>query len=142
MDTSTPAPAAAPVPSRAKVFARRLSSFVVLWTIVLTALFSGYNPLSDYACLVTMVFLAATGLWEFYGLVEASRLVCFKRWGILGGVLLMAGTFFYLTGQPGLYGTPSQVNDFETGFLILFVLGLCLCQFFSRTSTAGILAIS
>jgi phosphatidate cytidylyltransferase len=34
------------------------------------------------------------------------------------------------------------VNDFETSFLILFVLGLCLRQFFSRTNTAGILAIS
>jgi len=34
------------------------------------------------------------------------------------------------------------VNDFETSFLILFVLGLCLCQFFSRSNTAGILAIS
>jgi phosphatidate cytidylyltransferase len=34
------------------------------------------------------------------------------------------------------------VNDFETSFLILFVLGLCLRQFFSRSNTAGILAIS
>jgi phosphatidate cytidylyltransferase len=34
------------------------------------------------------------------------------------------------------------VNDFETSFIILFVLGLCLRQFFSRSNTAGILAIS
>jgi phosphatidate cytidylyltransferase len=34
------------------------------------------------------------------------------------------------------------VNDFETSFLILFVLGLCLRQFFSRSNTAGLLAIS
>src|SRR4029077_1697220 len=30
----------------------------------------------------------------------------------------------------------------ETSFLILFVLGLCLRQFFSKSNTAGILAIS
>jgi phosphatidate cytidylyltransferase len=34
------------------------------------------------------------------------------------------------------------VNDFETCFIILFVLGLCVRQFVSHTSTKGILAIS
>jgi len=52
------------------------------------------------------------------------------------------GTFLHSTGHLGIYGTPARVNDFETTFLILFVLGLCLCQFFSKSNTAGILAIS
>jgi phosphatidate cytidylyltransferase len=34
------------------------------------------------------------------------------------------------------------VNDFETGFLILFVLGLCLRQLVSRANTAGLAAVS
>jgi phosphatidate cytidylyltransferase len=34
------------------------------------------------------------------------------------------------------------VNDFETGFLILFVLGLCLRQFFSRRNPAGLPTIA
>ncbi len=129
-------------PSKAKVFARRLMTSLVLWTVVLAALFSGNKFVSDYVFLLIMIFLATTGLAEFYGLVDKRDLVCFKGWGILGGVLLMAGTFFNLTGQLGTYGTPSRVNDFETSFLILFVLGLCLRQFFSRSSTAGLLAIS
>src|SRR5207248_923284 len=57
----------------------------------------------------------------------------------------MVGTFFNLTGQLGtssVIAGPSRVNDFETTFLILFVLGLCTRQFFSRSNTAGILAIS
>src|SRR5207247_3383381 len=37
---------------------------------------------------------------------------------------------------------PARVNDFETVFLILFVLGLCVRQFVSKTNTKGILAIS
>jgi phosphatidate cytidylyltransferase len=129
-------------PSKLKIFLRRLLSFVVLWTIVLVALFSANPLLSNYVFLVIMVFLAVTGLAEFYGLVEKRELVCFKWWGLLGGLLLMIGTFLNLTGLVGTSGSPARVNDFETGFLILFVLGLCLRQFFSRSNTAGILAIS
>jgi len=128
--------------SKAKIFLRRLASFVVLWTIVLTALFSRHRLVSDYGFLLVMVLLAAAGLAEFYGLVARRGWVCFKGWGILGGVLLMTGTFLNLTGQIGTSGSPARVNDFETSFLILFVLGLCLCQFFSRSNTAGLLAIS
>jgi phosphatidate cytidylyltransferase len=128
--------------SKLKIFLRRLVSFLVLWTVVLTALFSSSRLISDYVFLLIMFFLAVTGLAEFYGLVQKRDLVCFERWGILGGVLLMVGTFLNLTGQVGTSGSPARVNDFETGFLILFVLGLCLRQFFSRSNTAGILAIS
>jgi phosphatidate cytidylyltransferase len=138
--TSTPPPA--PPLSKSKIFLRRLVSFVVLWTIVLTALFSSNRLVSDYVFLVIMGFLAVTGLAEFYGLVAKRDLVCFERWGILGGLLLMVGTFLNLTGQLGTSGSPARVNDFETSFLILFVLGLCLRQFVSRSNTAGILAIS
>jgi phosphatidate cytidylyltransferase len=134
---STPSPL-----SKAKIFWRRLASFVVLWTILLTALFSRYRLVSDYGFLLVMVLLAAAGLAEFYGLMARRGLVCFKGWGILGGVLLMVGTFLNLTGQIGTSGSPARVNDFETSFLILFVLGLCLCQFFSHSNTAGLLAIS
>ncbi len=133
-------PAAAP--SKFKVFLRRLLSFTVLWAIVLVALFCGNRLISDYVFLLIMVFLAVTGLAEFYGLVEKRELVCFKWWGLLGGLLLMVGTFLNLEGWVGTSNSPARVNDFETSFLILFVLGLCLRQFFSRSNTAGILAIS
>jgi phosphatidate cytidylyltransferase len=119
-----------------------LLSFVILWTILLTALFSKNRMLSDAVFIIIIVFLAVTGLAEFYGIVEKRDLVCFKGWGILGGLLLMIGTFLNLTGVVGRSGSPARVNDFETSFLILFVLGLCLRQFFARGNTAGILAIS
>jgi phosphatidate cytidylyltransferase len=129
-------------PSKLKTFLRRLFSFIVLWTIILAALFSGNRLLSNYVFLAIIVFLAVTGLAEFYGLVAKRDLVCFKHWGLFGGVLLMIGSFLNLTGLIGTSGSPARVNDFETSFLILFVLGLCLRQFFSRSNTAGILAIS
>jgi phosphatidate cytidylyltransferase len=146
MDSPSPtAPAIQQTPSKAKVFVRRLASTVTLWTIVLLALFSSNRIVSDYVFMLLILFLAVTGLIEFYGLVEKRNLVCFKRWGILGGILLMVGTFLNLTGKMGTssqIGGPARVNDFEISFIILFVLGLCLCQFFSKSNTAGILAIS
>ena len=141
----TPTSSTAPPPSKAKVFARRLASTVTLWTIVLLALFSSNRIVSDYVFMLLILFLAVTGLIEFYGLVEKRNLVCFKRWGILGGILLMLGTFLNLTGKigtPSNIGGPARVNDFEISFIILFVLGLCILQFFSKSNTAGILAIS
>ena len=57
----------------------------------------------------------------------------------------MAGTFLELTGQIsafttghlGVYDSPARPNDFETGFVILFVLGLCVRQLVSRSNTTG-----
>jgi phosphatidate cytidylyltransferase len=133
---------AAPPGSKLKTFLRRLFSFVVLWTIILTALFSANRLISNYIFLVIIVFLAVTGLAEFYDLAAKRDLFCFKYCGLLGALLLMVGTFLNLTGVVGTSGSPARVNDFETSFLILFVLGLCLRQFFSRSNTAGMLAIS
>jgi phosphatidate cytidylyltransferase len=141
-DAAGPTPSPPAPSSKLKTFLRRLLSFIVLWTIVITALFSSSRNVSNYVFLGIIVFLAVFGLAEFYGLAGRRGLVCFNGWGIFGGLLLMVGTFLNLTGNLGTSGTPARVNDFETGFLILFVLGLCLRQFFSRSNTTGILAIS
>jgi phosphatidate cytidylyltransferase len=129
-------------PSKAKVFLRRLLSSIALWTVVIGAMFSGNKLVSDGVFLIIMLTLAGFGLVEFYGLVERRGLVCFKEWGIFGGLLLIASTFFYLSGVLGAPEAPAKANDFETSLLIIFVLGLCVRQFFSRTNTAGMLAIS
>jgi phosphatidate cytidylyltransferase len=128
-------------PSKGKVFLRRLTSTVVLWTVILTAMFSNHPLVSDGVFLLLMGLLAFTGLAEFYGLAEKRGLVCFKGCGLVGGVLLMVGTFLNLTGHLGTHDSPARVNDFETSFLILFVLGLCVRQFMSKSNTAGIVAI-
>jgi phosphatidate cytidylyltransferase len=128
--------------SKLKTFCRRLFSFVILWGVVLGAMFSGNSVISNSVFLIIMVVLAAFGLEEFYELAARRGLVCFKWWGIFGGVLLMIGTFLHFVGKLGISGTASRANDFETSFLIFFVLGLCIRQFLSRSNTAGILAIS
>ncbi len=144
---SEPSPSAPVVsqPSKGQVFLRRLLSTLILWSVVLGAMFSGHKLISDTIFLVIMVGLAAIGLTEFYGLVEKRGLVCFKREGVFGGVLLMLATFVCFSGAVDWvkgHEAPAKANDFEISFLILFVLGLCVRQFVSRANTAGILAIS
>ncbi len=131
-----------PPPSKGRVFARRLLSFVILWSIILGAMFSGHEQLSNYVFLAIIILLAASGIMEFYGMVEKRGMQCFKYCGLIGGVLLIIGTYLKLTGELGIYDSPARVNDFETSFLILFVLGLCVRQFVARNNSTGILSIS
>ena len=79
---------------------------------------------------------------EFYNIAAKRGLTCFKYCGVIGGVLLMVGTFLNLTGRLGIHNSPARVNDFESSFLILFVLGLCVRQLVTRNNSAGIVAIS
>ncbi len=136
-------PVSAPPPlSKVQVLLRRLVSTVILWTVILTALFSGYAIISNGVFLILIALLALSGLIEFYGIAEKRGMVNFKWSGVLGGLLLMLGTFAHLQGWLGIHNTPARVNDFETTFLILFVLGLCVRQFVSKTNTAGLTAIA
>jgi phosphatidate cytidylyltransferase len=134
---------ATPSLSKTQVFLRRLVSTVVLWTTILAAMFSGNRFIADGVFVLFVAFLALAGLVEFYGLAQKRGLACFKISGVIGGGLLMVGTFLHVTGHLGTAnGSPARVNDFETSFLILFVLGLCVRQFVSRSNTLGIQAIS
>jgi len=129
-------------PSKMQVFLRRAASTVVLWTAILAAMFSGRRFIADGVFVFVIAFLALAGLVEFYGLAQKRGLACFKISGVIGGVLLMVGTFLNVTGHLGTSGSPARVNDFETGFLILFVLGLSIRQLFAKLNPDGLSAIS
>ena len=135
-------PDANAAPSKARTFFRRLLTSIVLWTVVIGALFFGSPLLSRAACIFLLLFLALSGLTEFYELAERRGLPCFNWCGLFGAVLLIVGTFLNLTGRLGLSNSPARVNDFETSFIILFVLGLCVRQLVSRSNTNGISAIA
>ncbi|HEY4415750.1 MAG TPA: phosphatidate cytidylyltransferase [Verrucomicrobiae bacterium] len=131
-----------PAPSKAQVFLRRSVSTLFLWAIILTAMFSSNRFVSDGVFVLIIATLALAGLVEFYAMVEKRGLACFKYCGLVGGGLLMVGTFLNVTGHIGTQGSPARVNDFETSFLILFVLGLCVRQFLAKDNSAGITAIA
>lgn len=142
MEPAAPTNPPANTPSKRQTFLRRLFSTLLLWSIVIGTTFFAPKAVSDIFFLLIMLVLAGFGLAEFYDLVTRRGLVCFRYWGMAGGILLMAGTFLHFTGKLGISNSPARVNDFETTFLILFVLGLCVRQFVSRTNPAGLLAIS
>lgn len=108
---------------------------------MLLAIFSKNKIVSDYFFLLIMFLLAGSGLIEFYDMARKIGLPCYKGWGIFGGLLLMAATFLYLSGVIATNVTPADANDFESGFLILFVLGLCVRQFLSKRNKEAISAI-
>jgi phosphatidate cytidylyltransferase len=139
--SQTPPPAP-PASSKLKTFLRRLLSTVILWAVLLGAMFSGNATLSNAVFLIILCTLTTVGLLEFYGLTAKIGLFCFKNIGIIGGLLLIIGTFLHFTGKLGISGSPARVNDFEISFIILFVLGLCVRQFVSKSNTTGIVAIS
>jgi phosphatidate cytidylyltransferase len=137
-----PVSATPATPSKAQIFLRRFTSTAILWAVVLAAMFAKNHFISDGVFVLLIAGLALTGLIEFYGLAEKRGLACFKYSGLVGGVLLMVGTFLNVTGHIGTQGSPARVNDFETGFLILFVLGLCVRQFLAKDNSAGMTAIA
>ncbi len=131
-----------PALSKSQIFVRRLGSTVFLWTIVLTAMFSTNALVANWVFLSLMVLLAVTGLLEFYGLVEKRGLVCFRWFGVVTGVVLMAATHFYVANASGHQLRAGKPNDFETGILVLFVLGLCVRQFVAKGNPNGLAAIA
>lgn len=141
-DVTPPVPAAAPALSKSQIFVRRLASTVFLWSIVLTAMFSANLVVANWVFLFLMALLAATGLLEFYGMVEKRGLVCFKWFGLITGVLLMVSTHYYVTHASGHQLRAGKPNDFEMVVLVLFVLGLCVRQFVAKSNPNGLAAIA
>ena len=130
-------------PSKTQVFLRRSVSTIILWAIVLWGLFFASQVVSDCVFLGFITLMALAGIWEFYGLARKCDLPCFKITGTVGGFLIILGTFLNVTGWIGKAdGSPARANDFETGFIILFVLGLCLRQFMSKRNREGIAGIA
>lgn len=128
--------------SKRATLVRRSASSVLLWTVVLGSILASNRLVSDGVFLVIMVVLTVLGLREFYSLAGDRICASFRRWGIFGGLLLIGSTFIYLSGILGFKVEPPGANDFETGILILFVLGLCILRFVSRKIPDGMMAIS
>jgi len=106
-------PPARPPPSKATVFLRRLLTSIVLWTIVISALFSSNKVISNGVFLLIMVTLAGLGSVEFYRLVERRGLVCYNEWGIFGGLLFDREHLRVPLRSVGHEGSASQGQRFR-----------------------------
>src|SRR5687767_10871275 len=111
--------------SKMQTFWRRLFSSVLLWSMVIGALFTE-KLFSDVVFVVVMLLIAGFGLEEFYELCERRALVTFKVWGMIAACGMILSTWCYLSGHFVAIRSPAQASSFESGVLIIFVLGLCV----------------
>ena len=130
-------PSAAPtvVAARSKraVFLRRLASAVALWSLLFGVLLAG-RPIG-YFLLVASFGLG--GLWEFYGMLDHKGLPNYRIFGMICATVFLVGSswFWY---EASAFGNPTyhaiSANNFETGGLLIFLLGVFGRQFFTNSS--------
>ena len=113
-------------PSRKSVFARRLLSAVLLWSVLLGVLLSG-QPVGYF--LLTASF-GLGGLWEFYGMLDHKPVPNFKMFGMICAAIFFCGSFYFLAYRKGSVGS----NNFEMAVFLIFLLGVFGRQLFTRAS--------
>ncbi|EDY17536.1 phosphatidate cytidylyltransferase [Chthoniobacter flavus Ellin428] len=106
------------------VFLRRFGSTVVLWTVALWIILSGYELGFDFL----IGSLAMVGLWEYYTMLDHKKLPNFKIIGLICGGIFLIGSFYYFS-QIG----PLHSYDFEVATLLFFLLVVFARQMFQRT---------
>jgi phosphatidate cytidylyltransferase len=112
----------APQPKRsAAAFFLRLVSTTVLWVAMLLGVFYA-PPLVFYLALTA---IACVALWEFYNIVDAAGLRCYRRWGLAACAALLMGSWFFF--EKGVL-TP-KANAFTLCVFVVFILGAFLRQF-------------
>jgi phosphatidate cytidylyltransferase len=105
------------------VFILRFISTVALWSIALLIAFSGFEIL--FWLLISVFGLIA--LLEFYRMLDHKGLPNFKITGMICGVVMLGGSFYYFSkiGPAGSY-------DFEIAVLLFFLLTVFARQMFAR----------
>jgi phosphatidate cytidylyltransferase len=104
-------------------FIWRFITTVALWSIALLIAFSGHEYL--FSALICIFGLIA--LWEFYSMLDHRDLPNFKITGIICGVVMLVGSFYYF-GRIG----PTASYDFEIAVLLFFLLTVFGRQMFAR----------
>ncbi len=87
----------------------------MMWGLALWTILSGWEP--GFIPLISG--LALVGLWEYYTMLDAKRLPNFKIFGMFCGVMMYAGTFYWLGWR---HSSPGGLYDFEIGALLIFML--------------------
>ena len=106
------------------VFLRRFGSTVVLWTVALWIILSGYE-IGFYFLIGSLALL---GLWEYYTMLDHKKLPNFKIIGMISGIIFLIGSFYSFS-----HVGPLHSYDFEVATLLFFLLVVFARQMFQRT---------
>ena len=109
-------------PTARLTFVLRFASTIVLWSVALLIIFSGYE-LAFFALIGTVGMIA---LWEFYGMLDHRGLPNFKITAMICGGAMLVGSFYYFS-QYGL----ARSYDYEMAVLLFFLLTVITRQMFS-----------
>jgi phosphatidate cytidylyltransferase len=107
--------------TKRSVFVFRFASTIVLWSISLGIVFSGY----EIAFFVLIGVLGLLALWEFYGMLDHKGLPSFKVTAMFCGSVMLCGSFYYFS-KIG----PEHSYDFEMAVLLFFLLTVFTRQMF------------
>ena len=102
-------------------FLFRFSSTIVLWSVALGIIFSGY----EIAFFLLIGSLGLLSLWEFYGMLDHKALPNFKVTAMICGFVMLCGSFYYYS-RVG----PGHSYDFEMAVLLGFLLTVFTRQMF------------
>lgn len=111
----------------------RLSSTLVLWALMLTTVFAGW----ELGFFVLLGFMALRALWEYYRMLEADGTGVFTLTGILCAVVLLVGGFLSMRAD----GTTNS-GDIELLIPVLFLITVFSRQMFRGTSNDPLRAMS
>ncbi len=115
------------------IFFSRLLSTLVLWTLLLVTVFSGW----DVGFFSLLAFMALRALWEYYRMLEHDGIGVFTLTGMLCAAVLLVGGFLIVRSN-----WPDNIHDFELLVLVLFLLTIFSRQMFSGKETDPLRAIS
>ena len=111
------------------MFHKRLVSSIVLWAIIVATVFF-FPPWAQYAVLT---LIGAIGLRELYVILDKAGLRTFKTSGLVGGIALMTGGWWFFNQGP----VSPQAQDFEACVLLVFVLGVFVRMFPQKYNPVG-----
>ena len=110
--------------SKKTIFLRRLSSTLVLWTVILGTILMGW----EIGIYLIISGLGLIALWEFFTMLDVSKRPNFKLFGMGCGLVMLTGGYYWSqrNGPPSAY-------DFELAILMTFMLGVFARQMFQKT---------
>ena len=130
--TNTAQPANDKAPTKAAIFARRLASATLLWSILLIGLFATNALLAKSAFLLIMLMLAGLGLREFYDLSERGGFPGRPWQGTLAGMGMVTGVFLLLALP--VKPMTEHVPLFQICFLSFFIMTMGIRHIFLNDS--------
>jgi len=114
-------------------FFSRLTSTLVLWALMLTTVFAGWDI--GFFCLLS--FMALRALWEYYRMLEHDGIGVFTLTGLICAAVLLAGGFLIVRSEG-----PENSHDFELLVLVLFLLAIFARQMFRGAENDPLRAMS